>query len=165
MEIKNLKGMCENCMARTAGGNLYVDIDNNEYTFICPKCFDKKYKSNVGKYYDRAKRIDPKIYSEKEYNSHKKDTIHIGYGEALMFENFLPVVGIEQFKKEVFERFMCEKVARKFIIKNLYEKESVAFDSFRIAYKAEVSFISYLEYLEHMVYMQFRKEIKDTRVL
>lgn len=165
MDIKNIKAMCESCMARTAGGNLYVDIDNNEYTFICPKCFDNKYMRNVQAYYDRAKRIDSRIYSEKEYNSHKNDTIHVGYGEALMFESFLPVVGIEQFKKEVFERFMCDKVKRKFVVKSLHEKESVAFDSFRIAYKAEVQFTSYLEYLEHSVYMQFRKEIEDTRVL
>jgi hypothetical protein len=165
MDIKNMRAICENCMAKTAGGNLYVDIENHEYIFICPKCFDKKYKSNIGKYFERAKHIDSRIYTAKEYSKHKNDTIHIGYGEALMFDVFLPVVGIEQFKKEAFGRFMCEKVVRKFIVKNLYEKESTTMDSFRIAYKAEVKFSSYLEYLEHSVYMQFRKEIKDTRVL
>lgn len=165
MEMINMKAVCENCMNKTAGGNLYVDIDNNEYIFICPKCFDKKYKSNAGEYYNKAKRVDKRIYSEKEYKSHEKDTIFIGYGEALMFTEFLPVVGIEQFKKEVFKRFMCEKVKRKFIVKAMHEKDSVSFDTYRIAYKAEVRFTSYLEYLEHSVYMQFRKEVEDTRVL
>lgn len=158
-------GKCELCGKQNIPENLYIDLLNNQWTLICPKCFYSKNQDREKEYYDRVKEINPDIMTESEFNKTSKRVIPIGntYPYFKANHKFMPVQEKTMVVDLTLKHFFgLEKINRKFFIKNAKAKcsEQVQDEGvvLLVAIVGKVRFNSYLEYLEHKMFEEFRKE-------
>ena len=169
-----VNGMCELCGSPTPSNTLYVDMFNNTYALECPRCFYSRNSGDVPAYFDRVKSAVTNVYTEKQFNKHKKAMIVIGDAYVYVKEGTGNVMFSDTEKNSclqdaMLKMFDSEKIRRKFervkVEYRLNEQMEEGQCILKIAIRAYVRFNSYLEFLEHEFYMFFRKEIKTVFTL
>jgi hypothetical protein len=156
-------GKCEMCGMIVHPQDLYVDVLLHAYSLVCQVCFYKRNSGKEKEYYERVKEIIPDVYTEKQFNEHRKDVTAIG--DALVFTGEINdatmknKIGNEMAK----DYFTSPKISSKFF----FETSQYSFQTIKtldggeaelLMLKAKVRFKSYLEFLEHELYLMLRKE-------
>lgn len=162
--MTELIAKCDNCLKPENRLELYCVPGNMEFLFFCKNCWDK---IDTQEYYKRIKaEFDPAIYSEREYNSHRKATIAIGFSRTAVIDDkaILPVNFEEAICKDVENEFFNKKILDKF---NIHDYNTMLRKEHQYQYTviitAIVSFKDYKQFLEHELYKCMRKEV-DFRI-
>ena len=160
-------GRCELCNSMNHPENLYVDLFNNQWSLVCPKCFYNRNQNKDKAFYTRVVEILPDIMTADEFYNNKNKTIAIGNTYPYFIQGAKRLAKVDKaflVDKTLAHFYSLEKLHNKFIAVQVKSKCSEQLDAtgliFLVAIVAKVKFKSYVEYLEHMLFAQFRKECK-----
>ena len=165
MKTELHSGICELCTRKTDPENLYVDLFNQSFILVCPKCFYSRYQDKDKDYFQKVYQVLPDVLSYKTFKQHNKDkTVIANTYPYFKHEGiFLTEKERSDLIKSTTDRFYSlEKINRKFKVVKTGVKTSEQVNPegvlFLVALVAWVKFNTYLEFLEHEMFKKFRRD-------